>query len=398
MQGEDDFIAVIETDEQGKRQEFSRGQLKKKVAKIANGLKEIGIKPGDRVATILPNRIEALVSLLASASIGAIWTSCSPDFGTKGIIDRIGQTNPKALFTTSSYRYNNKEHDFANRISEIADSLKELESIIIVDDKNIKKSVINYNYVLFNEFGSNCEIDFISLPFSHPSYILYTSGTTGAPKAIVHSIGGTILQHFKEHKLHNDLRSNDKIMWYTNIAWMMYHWVVSSLGCGATLVIYDGVPIIKKENNFDGSLLWKVADREKLTHMGISPKYMSTLEDIKEKPIEKYNLKSLRWLLAAGSPVAPSQFDWIYKNIKNDIGFASISGGSELLSCFMLGSPLHPVRRGELTVKGLGMAVEIFDSNDKSLVNKPGDLVCTCLLYTSPSPRDGLLSRMPSSA
>ena len=147
--------------------------------------------------------------------------------------------------------------------------------------------------------------------------------------------------------------------------------------CGATLVIYDGVPIIKKENNFDGSLLWKVADREKLTHMGISPKYMSTLEDIKEKPIEKYNLQSLRWLLAAGSPVAPSQFDWIYKNIKNDIGFASISGGSELLSCFMLGSPLHPVRRGELTVKGLGMAVEIFDSNDKSLVNKPGDLVCT---------------------
>ena len=377
LQGEDDFIAVIETDEQGKRQEFSRGQLKKKVAKIANGLKEIGIKPGDRVATILPNRIEALVSLLASASIGAIWTSCSPDFGTKGIIDRIGQTNPKALFTTSSYRYNNKEHDFANRISEIADSLNELESIIIVDDKNIEKSVINYNYVLFNKFGNSCEIDFISLPFSHPSYILYTSGTTGAPKAIVHSIGGTILQHFKEHKLHNDLRPNDKIMWYTNIAWMMYHWVVSSLGCGATLVIYDGVPIIKKENNFDGSLLWKVADREKLTHMGISPKYMSTLEDIKEKPIEKYNLKSLRWLLAAGSPVAPSQFDWIYKNIKNDIGFASISGGSELLSCFMLGSPLHPVRRGELTVKGLGMAVEIFDSNDKSLVNKPGDLVCT---------------------
>ena len=274
LQGEDDFIAVIETDEQGKRQEFSRGQLKKKVAKIANGLKEIGIKPGDRVATILPNRIEALVSLLASASIGAIWTSCSPDFGTKGIIDRIGQTNPKALFTTSSYRYNNKEHDFANRISEIADSLNELESIIIVDDKNIEKSVINYNYVLFNKFGSSCEIDFISLPFSHPSYILYTSGTTGAPKAIVHSIGGTILQHFKEHKLHNDLRPNDKIMWYTNIAWMMYHWVVSSLGCGATLVIYDGVPIIKKENNFDGSLLWKVADREKLTHMGIRPKYM----------------------------------------------------------------------------------------------------------------------------
>ena len=377
LQGDDDFIAVIETDEQGRRQDFSRKKLKDKVAKIANGLKKIGIKPGDRIATILPNRIEALVSLLAASSIGAIWTSCSPDFGTKGIIDRIGQTNPKVLFTTSNYRYNDKDYDFSSRISEIVASLKDLESIIIVDDLQINKLDITYDYILFDQFGSKSEIDFISLPFSHPSYILYTSGTTGAPKAIVHSIGGTILQHFKEHKLHNDLRPQDKIMWYTNIAWMMYHWVVSSLGCEATLVIYDGVPIIKKNNIMDGSLLWKVAEKEKLTHMGISPKYMSTLEDINESPINKYNLKNLRWLMAAGSPVAPSQFDWIYKNIKNNMGFASISGGSELLSCFMLGSPIHPVRRGELTVKGLGMAVDIYDSNNKSLINEPGDLVCT---------------------
>ena len=347
------------------------------VSKVAEGLREIGIQPGDRVAAILPNRIESLVSLLASASIGAIWTSCSPDFGTKGIIDRIGQTTPKVLFTTSTYRYNAKEHDFSSRISEIVSSLEHLDSIIIVDDININKLEINYNYTLFKDFGKKSKLEFIQLPFSHPSYILYTSGTTGAPKAIVHSIGGTILQHFKEHILHNDLRSNDRIMWYTNIAWMMYHWVVSSLGCNATLVLYDGVPIIKKDNVFDGSLLWKVAEKEKLTHMGISPKYMSTLEDIKEIPINKYNINNLRWLLVAGSPVAPSQFDWVYKNIKKDIGFASISGGSEVLACFMLGSPLHPVRRGELTVKGLGMSVEIFDSNNNSVIGVPGDLVCT---------------------
>ena len=377
LRGKDNFLAVVEADESGNRKEFTLGKLKEMVSKAVEGLREIGIQPGDRVAAILPNRIESLVSLLASASIGAIWTSCSPDFGTKGIIDRIGQTTPKALFTTSTYRYNAKEHDFSSRISEIVSSLEHLDSIIIVDDININKLEINYNYTLFKDFGKKSKLEFIQLPFSHPSYILYTSGTTGAPKAIVHSIGGTILQHFKEHILHNDLRSNDRIMWYTNIAWMMYHWVVSSLGCNATLVLYDGVPIIKKDNVFDGSLLWKVAEKEKLTHMGISPKYMSTLEDIKEIPINKYNINNLRWLLVAGSPVAPSQFDWVYKNIKKDIGFASISGGSEVLACFMLGSPLHPVRRGELTVKGLGMSVEIFDSNNNSVIGVPGDLVCT---------------------
>jgi len=377
LKGNDDFLVVVETDESGNRKEFSRGELKVMVAKAAEGLRGLGVNPGDRVAAILPNRIEALVSLLASVSIGAIWTSCSPDFGTKGIIDRIGQTTPKVLFTTSTYIYNSKEHDFSPRISEIVSSLKNLDAVIIVDDANINKSEIDYSYILFQNFGKKSKLKFIKFPFSHPSYILYTSGTTGAPKAIVHSIGGTILQHFKEHKLHNDLKSNDRIMWYTNIAWMMYHWVVSSLGCNATLVLYDGVPITKKNNNFDGSLLWKVADKEKLTHLGISPKYISTLEDINEKPINKYNINSLRWLLAAGSPVAPSQFDWIYKNIKKDIGFASISGGSEVLACFMLGSPIHPVRRGELTVKGLGMSVEIFNSKNKSVIGVPGDLVCT---------------------
>ena len=377
LRGKDDSISVVETDESGNYKEYTLKEIKLMVGKTANGLKSLGVKAGDRVAAILPNRIESLISLLASASIGAVWTSCSPDFGTKAIIDRIGQTDPKVLFSTSNYRYAGKNHDFSSRILEVSKALKNLEVLVLSEDNNIVYSKLNCESELFINFGKDSSLSYERVSFSDPSYILYTSGTTGAPKAIVHSVGGVILQHLKEHKIHCDIKPDDRVMWYTNVAWMMYHWIVSSMASEATLVLYDGAPIISIKNSINYSLLWEIAEKTSLTHMGISPKYISSLQDNNYIPNKHYEFKYLKWLMSAGSPVAPHQFDWIYNSIKKDMGFASISGGSEVMGCFMLGSPMHPVRRGELTVKGLGMGVNIFDDKNVPVIGKPGDLVCT---------------------
>tara|TARA_B100000686_G_scaffold72987_1_gene78719 strand:- start:12178 stop:14130 length:1953 start_codon:yes stop_codon:yes gene_type:complete len=377
LRGKDERIAVIETDESENYKEYSLKEVKLMVRKISNGLKNVGVKPGDRVAAILPNRIESLVSLLATTSIGAVWTSCSPDFGTKAIIDRIGQTEPKVLFSTSKYIYAGKNHDFSSRLIEVSNSLKNLKMIVLSEENEIFHSKLECNFKTFNNFGEDRDFSYERVLFSDPSYILYTSGTTGAPKAIVHSVGGVILQHLKEHKIHCDIKVGDRAMWYTNIAWMMYHWIVSTMACESTLVLYDGAPIVNRKTFINYSLLWDVAEKTKLTHMGISPKYLSSLQDNNFFPNKNYDFNNLKWLMSAGSPVAPQQFDWVYNSIKSDMGFASISGGSELMGCFFLGSPMHSVRRGELTVKGLGMGVDIFNDKNDSIVGKPGDLVCT---------------------
>ncbi len=377
LRGKDELIAVIETDESGNYKEYSLKEVRLMVRKIANGLKDVGVKPGDRVAAILPNRIESLVSLLATTSIGAVWTSCSPDFGTKAIIDRIGQTKPKVLFSTSKYVYAGKNHDFSSRLIEVSNALNNLKMIVLSEENKIFNSKLECNFRIFNNFGEDRDFSYERVMFSDPSYILYTSGTTGAPKAIVHSVGGVILQHLKEHKIHCDIKIGDRAMWYTNIAWMMYHWIVSSMACESTLVLYDGAPIVNKKKSINYSLLWDVAEKTKLTHIGISPKYLSSLQDNNFIPNKNYDFNKLKWLMCAGSPVAPQQFDWVYSSIKSDMGFASISGGSELMGCFLLGSPMHPVRRGELTVKGLGMGVDIFNDKNNSIIGEPGDLVCT---------------------
>ena len=377
LRGKDNSILIIQTDELGGYKEYTLKDVKYMVAKVTSGLLKIGVNKGDKVAAVLPNKIESLISLLATVSIGAVWTSCSPDFGTKAIIDRIGQTDPKVLFTTSDYIYAGKRHEFSSRLKDVSKELKSLKMIVLTEDNNMSSQDLECNYKLFDNFGSESTLNFSRVSFGDPCYILYTSGTTGAPKAIVHSVGGVILQHLKEHKIHCDIKSGDATMWYTNIAWMMYHWIVSSIACESTLVLYDGAPVVTSSGNTNYSLLWEVAEKTELSHMGISPKYLSSLEDNNYIPNKKYNLKQLRWLMAAGSPVAPNQFNWAYKAIKKNMGFASISGGSELMGCFLLGSPMHAVRRGELTVKGLGMGVNVFDERNAPVIGRPGELVCT---------------------
>ena len=374
LAGADPACAVIECDETGARAEHSAAALRAEVARIARGLRAAGVGPGDRVGAVLPNRLECLVTHLASLAIGAVWTSCSPDFGTTGILDRIGQVQPRVLFVQPRVRYGGKEIDLTARLGDVAAQIKGLETLVTVGEGTPESPV---PVTTWESFGSPGPLEFEPRRFDDPCYILYTSGTTGAPKAIVHRSGGVLLQKLKEHMLHGDVRPGDRFLWYTNTAWMMYHWVVASMGCGATLVLYDGAPVLKEAGGLDCGQLWRAVERERLTHLGISPKYLSTLMEQGYRPGDAQDLGSLRWLMSAGSPVSPQQYDWMYDAVKADMGFASISGGTEIMGCFLLGSPLHPVRRGRLTVKGLGMAVNVFDERGAPVRGRPGELVCT---------------------
>jgi acetoacetyl-CoA synthetase len=375
--GKDTDLAVIEADEGGHYATLTRGELRKKVARTAEGLKQAGIKPGDCVAGILPNRVEGLVALLATLSIGAIWSSCSPDFGAAAILDRIGQIKPKVLFSASQYRYGGKDFDISQRLADVVRGMSELEHLVLTAGSVGLASGSKVQVRDYGSFGSDAPLSFEHFPFSHPAYVLYTSGTTGAPKAIVHSTSSVLLQHLKEHMLHGDVRPGDVVSWYTNTAWMMYHWLVSSLSCRAAIVLYDGAPVLKAGDALDATPLWKLCEKANVTHFGTSPKYLSTLANEKYHPAEHHKLDALRQVLSAGAPVSPHQFDWVYDHIKRDMIFASISGGTEIMGCFMLGSPIHPVRQGELTVKGLGLAVDVMDDRNAPIIGRQGDLVCT---------------------
>lgn len=377
LRGDETALAVVEADETGHLRNYSRGELRAMVARTAGGLKAAGVGIGDRVGGILPNRVEALAALLATLSVGAVWSSCSPDFGASAILDRLGQIEPKVLFAAPRYRYGGKDHDIAPRLKEIAEKMPGLSTLVVCGDPapvEVPKSVA---CTAFEAFGVEEALVFERVAFAHPAYILYTSGTTGAPKAIVHSAGGVLLQHAKEHLLHGDVRPGDVLSWYTNTAWMMYHWLISGLACDAAVVLYDGAPILKGVAGLDPSPLWRVAERAGVTHFGTSPKYLATLADENYAPGAKHDLSALRSLLSAGAPVSPDQFDWVYRHVKNDMIFASISGGTEIIGCFLLGSPLHPVRRGQLTVKGLGLAVAVMDERNAPVIEEQGDLVCT---------------------
>ncbi|MBK5933618.1 acetoacetyl-CoA synthetase [Rhodovulum imhoffii] len=370
MRGEDADIAICAMDEAGQYQEVTRGELWAAVARVAQGLRSAGVEPGDRVAGVQGNDVHALVATLATLTVGAVWTSCSPDFGAAAIIDRIGQVAPKVLFATSEYRYGGKDHNIADRIAEVRASVPSIE-MVVCSGGTLEGAVSQ------DDFGTVAELSFARMPFDHPAYVLYTSGTTGVPKAIVHRAGGVILQHMKEHILHGDVRPGDRVIWYTNTAWMMYHWTISALATGAAVVLYDGAPILKTARGLDCSPLWDLSEKAAVTHLGVSPKYLATLAAEGFLPGERHELSALRALLVCGAPCLPHQFDWVYASVKQDMMFASISGGTEILGSFLIGSPVHPVRRGQLTVPALGHAIAVFDERGAPVIGQRGELVCT---------------------
>jgi acetoacetyl-CoA synthetase len=367
-----DRPAIIFCGEDGSRRELSFDQLRQSVAEIAAGLREAGVVKGDRVAGFLPNCPEAIIAMLAAASIGAIWSSCSPDFGVNGVVDRFGQIEPKVLFAANGYFYNGKRIDSLPLIAAIVESIPSLETTVIAafltdGDKSIPGALA------FDEFRiRGAELTIQPVEFDHPLFIMYSSGTTGVPKCIVHGHGGSLLQLLKEHVLHTNISAADRLFYFTTCGWMMWNWLVNGLASGATLVLYDGSPFFD-----DGHVLWKMAERENVSVFGTSAKYLSALEKAGVRPKNDYQLPHLRAILSTGSPLAPESFDFVYDAIGSDIQLASIAGGTDILSCFVLGNPVLPVRRGEIQCRGLGMAVQVFDDSGNAVVEQHGELVCT---------------------
>lgn len=375
-----DKTAMVFRGEDGRRIEISYNELYEQVAQVASAMRKEGVVKGDRVAALMPNCIETVVTMLAATSIGAVFSSCSPDFGSQGVLDRFGQIKPKLLIATNAYLYAGKTLDMSAQVAEISNKLTEdgLQKVITVPfvDKLIADTKIS-NSIAWADFkdDSATEIDFEPVPFDHPLYIMYSSGTTGVPKCIVHGVGGTLLQHVKEHILHVDLKPEDTIFYYTTCGWMMWNWLVSALYTGATVVLFDGSPFHPAPE-----VLWDVAEQEGITLFGTSAKYISALEKADVRPNKSHDLK-LRSLMSTGSPLAHESFDYVYRDIGEDIALNSISGGTDIISCFALGSPLLPVYRGQLQCPGLGMAVDVWDDNGKSIRGQlgevKGELVCT---------------------
>ena len=351
-------------------------ELYEKVARLAQALKESGVTVGDRVAGYMPNRIETVIAMLAATSIGAIWSSCSPDFGIQGVLDRFGQIEPKVIFTPNGYYYNGKSFDSLARIKQLLEKLPSIQKVVVVPYTDPNPNIDGIpNAVLFDDFLSSDapeKIAFEQLPFDHPVYILYSSGTTGVPKCIVHGAGGTLLQHLKELMLHTDLKREDTIFYFTTCGWMMWNWLVSSLAVGARVLLFDGSPFYPDPNT-----LWQVAAEEKVSVFGTSAKYLNSVEKEGCKPGRDFDLSNLRAVLSTGSPLSVEGFEYVYRDVKEDLCLSSISGGTDIISCFALGNPIGSVYPGELQCRGLGMKVEVYDVKGKGVSNEKGELVCT---------------------
>jgi acetoacetyl-CoA synthetase len=365
--------ALIGLLEDGSRRTVSRDELRARVAAVAQTLRALGVEPGDRVAGFMPNIPETVIAMLAAVSIGAVWSSCSPDFGIAGVLDRFAQIEPRVLIAADGYLYNGKRCDCLERVTEIAGNLTSVEAVFIVPliDPSPDLSPIRAARPWAEALAPAAELSFVPLPFDHPLYIMYSSGTTGVPKCIVHGAGGTLLQHLKEHRLHVGLGEGDVFFYFTTCGWMMWNWLVTGLASGATLVLYDGSPFAA-----EGERLLDAIDELGITVFGTSAKFLAALEKADKRPRETHSLASLRSVLSTGSPLSAESFAFVYREFRDDLLLASISGGTDILSCFVGGVPTEPVRIGEIQGAGLGMDVQVWNEAGEPVVGEKGELVC----------------------